>query len=422
MIYELFSEMNSTKRRFYPYSKILLINQMEDENLYFNHSILKYITQNAVNVIRMSQKQSNNIKFNRILFNDSVMSNTFSEKFFAGEQLIDTLLNNKMLKIRASFHDCPPYVVYDKSNITSIKFDGVEYRFFSEISKNWIKQITLHVESNANSNPYDKVRTDLISGISDVGLCSLWLTLNNNKNRSLSRYYDSQCLTFLVPKSKLLNHAHNIYLPLSKSAWLITLISLIITTIAIRILAFGFRYVYKTFIIDCRFESVNIIILDILNVSTSHGFTVLPTHLPLKILLFHWLLYNFILGTYYTTRYTSILTKPLYMKNIDSVRDFAESDVIWGNYEYRHPLLEVFKETNLRDYIEIANRYVIEKNVQHRRKLIKTGKYAKLVKVSLLILMFSYDNITVYFKYHIVICIQFSTVIVILLMSFMLVE
>lgn len=136
---------------FSPFSKILLINT---DLTYFNlHSIFLQ----SLNVFEIKMNYSENYlevlpELISLINNKTIdwtKSSTKSNQDFLNEQnFIRILLRNDygIKELRASYTNCPPYVIRTESML-----DGIEIRIINEIAKNW-KISYLHQATREMSN------------------------------------------------------------------------------------------------------------------------------------------------------------------------------------------------------------------------------------------------------------------------------
>lgn len=226
-----------------------------------------------------------------------------------------------------------------------------------------------------------------------MGMCSTWLSEEHYKSYDLSKYYDFQCATFLVPKPTVITQASSIYLPLSRFVW-----SLFIGCLLLTGLLYNFLFQVMT-----RFNSVkrfftekrsisgelyylSTALLDAVNIATSHGLPRIVPKVPIQILTISWVLISLLLGTAYTTKYTSLLTSPRHSQPIDTLKEFIEQGISWGELGERDGMVAELKSTENKYYIDLANRMTAETSLSERIKKLEAGNYGRLVKVPLIFL------------------------------------
>lgn len=142
-----------------------------------------------------------------------------------------------------------------------------------------------------------------------MGMCSMWLVEEKYRRLELSNYFSHLCGTFLVPKPLAITEASYIYLPLSSELWLCILATLFITA---SLYFFMYREAHKAR--EQVVESLSRIFLDVISIATSHGIPKIIQWIPIRLLVISWVLLSLLLGTAYSTKYTSLLTQPRYTK------------------------------------------------------------------------------------------------------------
>ena len=214
------------------------------------------------------------------------------------------------------FH-CPPHVVKLDQRMTMDSYDGVEFQFLKEIFRGWTVNIFDRSFLVDSGDIYEKIAADVANRRTMMGMCSMWLTSYRYNQLDLSDHFSYLCGTFLVPKPKPMTQASYIYLPLSSCVWIIILVTLLATTLL-------YFLMYPSKAKDQKMEVFFTAFLDIINIVTSHGLPKVVKMIPLRLLIISWILLSLLLGTAYTTKYTSNLTKPTFTKPVDTIKDFLD--------------------------------------------------------------------------------------------------
>lgn len=210
-------------------------------------------------------------------------------------------------------------------------------------------------------------------------MCSLWMVEDNSKRIELSRSYDTQCVTFVVPIQTPLTQATLIYLTLDYKVWILLILTFIISTMLLKLVAYiGQKQIEKEY--ASHYSSMTVAALEMINIITSHGVVKFPTHLPVRILVMSWTFFSLLIVTGYLTGYTSLLTIPRFNKPIDMISDFLEQGITWGE-PFKDPIiLEYLNATENPQYIELAKRFKVEKSYEDIYKKLGEGKYGKYCK------------------------------------------
>lgn len=162
-----------------------------------------------------------------------------------------------------------------------------------------------------------------------MGMCSMFLMEDRYRRLDLSSHFSSLCGTFLVPKAHPITHASYIYLPLSSTLWICMLVALLTTAILYFCI---YRILADRTQDNNVWENLSRAFLDIINIATSHGLPKIMKKISIRLLIISWVLLSFLLGTAYSTKYTSILTKPLYTKAVDNIQDFLDEGKVGHCY------------------------------------------------------------------------------------------
>lgn len=152
-------------------------------------------------------------------------------------------------------------------------------------------------------------------------MCSMWLTDANYHRVDLSQYFSHLCGMFLVPDPKPVSPAKYLYLPMSTHLWWCIIGALLITALLyFCMFQSSFGHDKK----ETTAESLGRAFLDVLAIATSHGIPVVVRRIPIRLLIIAWILLSFFLGTAFNTKYTSLLTQPLFTKTVDTLQDFLD--------------------------------------------------------------------------------------------------
>lgn len=217
---------------------------------------------------------------------------------------------------------------------------------------------------------------------SDVGLCAIWLTQHNFMTYDLSHVIDQQCLTLMVPRQKSINIARIIYLPLSPVVWS----SVAIGFVGIILILYGLsKWGIQLGIYDPRqlpYRRFSTAYIEVVNILTSHGAPNFPLQSPIKFAILSWLIFSFVLGIIYSSRYVSLMVATPLTKPINTVEDFLKSPLKIGE------MMEFFSLANQQNDLkfcdnpvctELSKRIVYEKSNEERFQNIRSGQFGYIV-------------------------------------------
>lgn len=267
------------------------------------------------------------------------------------------------------------YAIYN--NIYCFSYDGTEIRFLKEVTRNWKVKIYDRQFLAETGYTYTQVCDDVQFKTTDTGTCSMWITSDTFKRMELSNYFGNLCGTFLVPKPHRITHASYMYLPLSSTVWWVLISFLIGTTL----LHYLFLRIWTKNSRRNRYEIFGRTFLDAINILTSHGIPKIFARISIRILITSWLMLSLLLGAAYSTKYTSLLTLPMYTKAVDNLKDFLDAGLFWGEVGERDAWMEEFLVSSDPLHRELPKRIVVEKDFSERLKYIPEGRYARYVKV-----------------------------------------
>lgn len=228
---------------------------------------------------------------------------------------------------RISLFRWRPFVMYQEDSKT---FTGAEYDIVREITKDWPVEHKFHRHSSAQGTPgfWAEVVDEVVRGDSDIALGSLWQSVHGRKNVSVTYPFNQFCVTFLVPKPKLLSVVSFTFQPLSLNLWLIIILLFVVTCFLIQLLTY---FVQKSAICsqNVPFTDNTTLIFYGIRIFTlgSVKKTIPAALLYLRILFLAFAFACLCLSTAYSAGFTSSLTYPRYEDPIWTVSDMIKQNI-----------------------------------------------------------------------------------------------
>lgn len=197
----------------------------------------------------------------------------------------------------------------------STHIDGLEYRFIADITAR-VRWPLIWVHHSRSAESFNLPSRDLLDGLGDVAVCSQWMTAARALQFDMTDIVDFQCGTFLVRKPTPLSTSVYVYRAFSAPLWLAVWASLA-AVVAMRCAA-----------ADAEAGRMMVVVralLDATDALTGHGIARLPGDSAGRLVVLSWTLLCLLLGVAYTTRYTSLLTSPMYEPPMDTLQDFIDN-------------------------------------------------------------------------------------------------
>lgn len=266
-------------------------------------------------------------------------------------------------------------------SVLIFSYDGIEWRFFKETTRHWEHQYILRDFSKEILDPWERSLQDLEYNISDMAMCSIWMTKDHYQKFDLSNFNDLLCNTFVVPKPTAITQASLMYLPLNYWVWIAFLLTLILSAILLNLMSIFGKNLMNKENYGSQFNIPLTVILDLVGIVTSHGLPHFPVQLPIKVLIMSWTFFSLLLTTGYMTGYTTLLTIPRYTKPIETLSDFLEQGVQWGEPMKNPKVVPTLLATENPEYIELARRVRTEESFAAIYKLLGTPNYGRFIKV-----------------------------------------
>lgn len=213
----------------------------------------------------------------------------------------------------------------------------------------------------------------------DMSTCSLWLKWQNYQQFDLVSYFDRQCLTLMVPKQQYVFGAANIYLSLGNNIWLSVAISFIGITLAIVVISRVSVRLKLHQPNQMPYYKIDLAIMEILNVATSHGMTHISLQTSIRFALSGWIIFSLYFSTIYSTGYMSILAAPPTTAPVNTVQEFIGRGLIWAGYDTRKRILSGLLAYNQSIYRRLVESRKIEISPEKRIRNVNKQKYGYLV-------------------------------------------
>ncbi|RZC42163.1 hypothetical protein BDFB_003754 [Asbolus verrucosus] len=149
-----------------------------------------------------------------------------------------------------SAFNCAPFFYVDEENhITG----GLEYQIINAIFHKWshVYNMLNQTESRKNLNKWTIIMETVADKSADLAGCSQWQIFMNLSKVDTTYPLTQVCVTYLVPKPKLLPHFTFLLQPFNLMSWLITLAMFsLVSTFLI-----GIHHVYKLFMRDLKLDT-----------------------------------------------------------------------------------------------------------------------------------------------------------------------
>lgn len=212
--------------------------------------------------------------------------------------------------------------------VRSTHIDGLEYRFIADVTAR-VRWPLAWVNHSNTAESFNQPPRDLLTDRCDLAMCSQWMTESRALEFDLTDTMDFQCGTFLVRKPMPLPTSVYVYRAFSPPLWLAVCASLI-AVVATRCATGTATNTTDDQLPDgaltlTRRMMVGRALLDGMDALTGHGIVRLPGDSAGRMVVLSWTLLCLLLGVAYTTRYTALLTSPMYEQPIDTLQDFVDN-------------------------------------------------------------------------------------------------
>ncbi|KAK9710487.1 Ligand-gated ion channel [Popillia japonica] len=257
---------------------------------------------------------------------------------------------------------CAPYIYVNDANVA---FDGIDYQIIKLMTHDW--PVTFHVSNySIYTDMYTLTIQSVRDGPYDLAACSIWLQHNSRAMVDTTVSYIETCATFLVPRPYIIRSMWFVFHPITYTTWSLIGITTFLVALIIRWGAKADEN-YRNFI-NTLFLSVRLLALNSLPKFP------LNSNFTFKIIILIWCYACTLLTTSYSAGYSSVLTYPTYSEEIKTIKDMLKRDIHWGDTitAFRDDLLD---SDNPR-IIELANKFIIEKNIETKKRRLRTKQYA----------------------------------------------
>lgn len=212
-----------------------------------------------------------------------------------------------------------------------------------------------------------------VTGRADLCFCGLWVQYPRNKLLQFSSAWLDTCLTFLVPRPRVLPYTWNsAFMGFKTSLW-ICLLGVVILMIFLLIIFIKFS---KSSMNIKNDPSPTKIIFDVLNIIFTS--TTIPDYsVPGTVsLLTGWAFFCLFISQLYSTDLITFLTIPRYEKRIDTTTDFVKNNLSWGLFRSTH---FEYLNMNLKTDRAIRDTFYVENDLETRLRGISSNKYGVMV-------------------------------------------
>lgn len=273
-----------------------------------------------------------------------------------------------------SLFDCPPFVV---CNHIRDCYDGVEIRMLMEIAKDW--NINYQIFKREDS-PWAKTVDNVENGTSNLALCSPFLQSVAKRNLDMTVSYSDACLTFLVPKPKILPKETYVLQPLQKICWII----IIFVTLFVAFFCIFCSIVYKIFLnrkTGRKFLDFGANVMDSIRLVTLGSLKRFPSgeELIYRFILSSWCITSLLISTGYSGGFTSSFTTPRYSNPINSFKDMVDQNIYFGSPELE--TISYLTNSFNPHIVELSKNFIFESNpTVDKPKRVRRGNYAIMIK------------------------------------------
>ncbi|EFA11806.1 hypothetical protein TcasGA2_TC008585 [Tribolium castaneum] len=232
-----------------------------------------------------------------------------------------------------STFNCSPYFYFDNGNRIS---GGVEFQLINTILGKYPKRFEM-VQSEQIFLKWVLGAEAVANKSADLATCSHWFMAQNLTKVDTTYPLTQICVTFIVPKPRLLPAFTFIWQPFPAPVWALTLSMFVLVWFAI----LQTSRIYKGFkkddfqirkLRDNRIDTF----LHLLRLMTLGGsnFMSRSSETALRLLFATWFLVCLVYSTYYSAGITSSLTNPRLTNTIKTIKDMVQYNVNWLEEPY----------------------------------------------------------------------------------------
>lgn len=300
----------------------------------------------------------------------------FNKQDFDNIQWLPKFNHDRNTYFKISAFNCSPFLIYDPREGV---YDGIEYRILKDAFKNWpLKFIIYTNETSDSSDLYTTVRDDVESGLTDIALCSHWQMNASRLLVDISRPYRQVCVTFLVPKPKLLPHFLYVFQPLRTELWCLILFVILLITLILHLIGIHYKVIKY---VRHPYSDISLSLLDSIQSCTFGCLRYLrkvSQNFRLKFTLSFLCIQAVLLTTAYLAGFASLLIYPRYNKPIRNFQDMLEHNIYW---ETGHPTYVSYVQTSHNPIVQqLMNLQLPVRNAKRRNKRIQNDNVALAVR------------------------------------------
>ncbi|RZC42162.1 Lig chan domain containing protein, partial [Asbolus verrucosus] len=224
-----------------------------------------------------------------------------------------------------SAFNCTPFFYVDEENHI---IGGLEYQIINKIFYKWphVYKLVNITEYKYKYEQWAIILRRVVNKSSDLAACSQWQVMMNSSLVDTTYPLKQICVTFLVPKPKLLPRFTFILQPFSVILWFMTIVMFFLVSITI----IETQRVYRMFQ-EYYAKDTTIVFFQLIRLWTLGGSSGMPrsTHHTLRLVYLIWFIFCVMYSTYYSAGITSALTNPQFTNVIKTVEDMVNHNIKW---------------------------------------------------------------------------------------------
>jgi hypothetical protein len=267
--------------------------------------------------------------------------------------------------------NCTPFFYVDEENRIN---GGIEYQIVHEIINHWRHDYQI-VNSTANYLKWGAAIKSVLNKTADIATCSQWHAKLNFSEIDSTYPLRQICVTFLVPKARLLPHFTFIFQPFTTTLWISIVIVYIFVTISIKeITQIISRLLGEDYFGNILKADKTVIFFYLFRLWTLGSLKSMPrpAHFTLVLIFGFWLFVCLIYSTYYAAGITSSLTNPRFSGAVKTLQDMADYKIKWLEDVY---LKKMFESSHIERFRQLAD---LTAPVKRRDVAVITKKLSNL--------------------------------------------
>jgi hypothetical protein len=270
---------------------------------------------------------------------------------------------------------CPPFVDFNEKKQS---YSGVDIEILMAVLKGWPKEF-ISLSTDSSEHLYGEALQKVIDNENDVAVCSQWQQMAYGFDIDKSVEYTKTCRTLLIRRPELLPNYSFIFQSLQLDLWLLSFLILIISSLVMLLMSY----------IANKFITIENFLKNDFTLAVTYSLRIFslgpisrvppPQQFSLRLLIIIISIFCMLVTIYYSAGLTMSLRFPRFSKNINTLQDVVDSNIIWLDPD--DYLKGWMANTTSKLLQKLSTQFELRTTISDCNKKLRDSKYALMVQV-----------------------------------------